>query len=183
MIGKQVEDLPLALIRWRDEEDFVGAGAGPIVEVAGVGRELGSKATRLLGAPIPLEMDQYLAVWCQDPAPSVRDWPPLIAFGVSPLDAVLADPVVKAATREAVRRSSQVDEEMIRLKLVTQGESTFKRGLGASTRGHRFLAQPFGQRSRPPPRQQIDRGTANAAWSHYDSPRTPGPEVVERGDA
>ena len=62
MIAKQAEDLPLALFGRRHEEDLVSAGAGPIVEVAGVSSELCSKATRLFGAPIPLEVDQHFPI-------------------------------------------------------------------------------------------------------------------------
>jgi hypothetical protein len=57
VIAKQSKNLTLALLGWRDEEDLVGASAGAIIEVAGVGSELSSKATWLLGAPVPFQME------------------------------------------------------------------------------------------------------------------------------
>src|SRR5205807_6346263 len=115
VIANHAEDLPLAFLGRRDEQDLVGASARPIVEVRRVPNDLGSKATRLLSAAIPLEMDQYLAVLREEPAPAIWDRASLIAFGVGIRHAVFADPVIQAAVRQPSSYRSQVDEELVGL--------------------------------------------------------------------
>ena len=86
--------------------------------------ELGSKATGLLGAAIPLQVDQRFAVGREQPAPSVRDWTVLIAFRVGVLNAVLADPVIEAVAQQLARHEGKVDEELVGLELVDQMKPT-----------------------------------------------------------
>lgn len=90
----------------RNEQDLVGASARPIGEVRRVPDDLCSKATRLLSAAIPLEMDQYLAVRREEPAPAVWDRTSLVAFGLGIRHAVFADPVVEATVRQPMSYSS-----------------------------------------------------------------------------
>jgi hypothetical protein len=145
-------DLPLALLGWHYEGDLVGARARPIIEVGGVRSELRSKATGLLGTAIPLEVDQHLAIRRQEPAPPVWDRRSLIAFGVRPLHAVFADPVIEAKLWQAASRCSEVDEELVRLQLVDQMEPPLERMLGASHKPEWFDIEPFREGRRTPPR-------------------------------
>jgi len=115
--------------------------------------ELGSKATGLLGAAIPLEVDEDLAVGRDQPAPSIRDWSAFVAFGVRVLNTVLAHPVVKAVARQLAYREGEVDEELVGLELVDQVKATLECVLRSPEVLPRLLVKPLGQCGRPPPRE------------------------------
>jgi len=113
--------------------------------------ELGSKATRLLSAAIPLEVDQHLAVGREQPTPSVRDWSAFVAFRVRVLNTVLADPVVKAVACQLTGCEGKVDEELVGLELVDQVKAPFERVLSSSQVRPWVLVKPLCQCGRPPP--------------------------------
>src|SRR5712692_3703999 len=126
MVRQQGGDLSLPMLGRSNEQDLVRRSAGAIREVGRVRVELGSKATRLLSAAIPFEVDQHLAVGRNQPAPSIRDRSALIAFRVGVLNTVLSDPVVEAVAGQLACGEGKVDEELVGLELMDQVESTLK---------------------------------------------------------
>jgi hypothetical protein len=125
-------DLALALLGRSNKQNLVSRGAGAVGEVGRVCMELGSKATRLLGTSIPLEVDEDLAVGRDQPAPSIRDRSVLIAFRVGVLNTMFTDPVVEAVAWQLMCREGKVDEELVGLELVDQVKASFERVLSSS---------------------------------------------------
>jgi hypothetical protein len=129
---QQVGNLALPLLSRSNEQDLVCGGAGAVGEVDRIRMELGAKATRLLSAAIPLEVDQHLSVGRDQAAPSIRDRSPFVAFRVRVLNTVLADPVVEAVAGQLACREGKVDEELVGLELMDQVKATLERVLSSS---------------------------------------------------
>src|SRR5487761_214762 len=172
MLRQQARNLALPLLGRSNEQDLVSGGARALGEVGRVRMELGSKATRLLGTAIPLEVNQRLAVRREQPAPSIRDWSAFVAFGVGALNNVFTAPVVKAVVWQLTCREGKVDEELVGLELVYRVKATLECVLRSSEVLSRLLVQPLGQCRRPPPREQVDRGSTHASRTHDHAPRT-----------
>ena len=88
-------DLFLPLISWAYEQDLVMRCVRAIAEVGPVRSDLKSKASCEFTASVPLQVDQHLAIGCQEPAPPVRDRPPVLRVRVAAPHTMLADSVVQ----------------------------------------------------------------------------------------
>ena len=162
-LPKQATDLLFAWSSRHHPEDLVGRGVGTIDEVADVGAELCPKASRLLGAAVPLQVKKELAVRGKEPAPAIRNRAVLVGFGVGGDDLVLAYPVIKANVLRVARGDHEADEELVGLQLVNQVEASFQRMFGPLDELFRTLVAPLSQPRRPPPSEQVDGGTADPA--------------------
>ena len=172
MVRQQGGDLSLPLLGRSYEQDLVCGGAGAVGEVGRIRMELGAKATWLLSAAIPLEVDQYLPVGREQPTPSVRDWSAFVAFRIRVLNTVLADPVVEAVAGQLACGEGKVDEELVGLELVDKVKASLECVLRSPEVRPRVLVKPLCQCDRPPPREKVDRESAHASGSHDDAPRT-----------
>ncbi len=114
---------------------------GPIHEVANVSLELGPKAPGLLRAPIPLDVNQHLAIGSEKATPPIR-----------------------------MGGGDQADKELIGLQLVDQMEAPLQCMLGALDKGFWMLVAPFGETNRTPPSQHVDGGAADPTRTSGSAP-------------
>jgi len=112
-------------------EDLVSGGVRSIDEVTDVGLELGSKASRLFGAAVPLELKEQFAVFRNQAAPPIRNRAVLFGLGIGGHDLVLAYPVIEADVLSLSNADGETHEELVCLQLVDQVKASFERVFGA----------------------------------------------------
>ena len=105
-----VTDESCAPIARGSQQHLVAGRLGSGDEVGAVSLELETKASRLLGTAVPLQVEEQLSLGRQQSAPAVGNRAALFAFAISALDSVFADPVVRLSSsrsRVAKARSTK----------------------------------------------------------------------------
>jgi len=154
-----------------------------VSEVVDVCKELGSKASRLLGAAVPLEVQQQLTVSGEKPTPAVGGRATFLALSVGGRDLVLADPVIEAEIAALSCCSGEAHEELVGLQLVDEVEVAFQGVLRTLEVGPRIVVAPFCQQRGPPPREQINGSAADPAGSSGGTPGSDQPLVEQAPEA
>ena len=88
-------------------------------------------------------MEERLAVFCEPPAPTVRNGAGFLTFGVGVGNPVLAHPVIEAEVRAIAAGGGEADEELVGLQLVKQVEAALEGVLGATQSWPRVLVAPL----------------------------------------
>lgn len=111
-----LQNLVLALLGRRDEQDVIAGRLGTAAKVLGIRSKLPVKAFCLFTSTIQLEMKEQLALTDEKPAPSIGHRARLLP--VRAPDAMLADPVIKAQRRYVSRGHREIDKQLIGFQIV-----------------------------------------------------------------